>query len=187
MIACSPQGGHVQHNAGQPDRQRPGGFWAIGRAWWQHKVSLGISQGLTAAALLVYVLTFLGERPTPIFEFLQRLELDALDTRFRYRPRQYTHPDPRVIIVDIDHGSQEVLGRWPFSRSHFARLLDVLPEDGARASKRGKKRARKPTRAWLPSWRSSKRSTTPTNSSPEPSTSLAAWCSATSSSVPRLI
>ncbi|MBI3668298.1 MAG: CHASE2 domain-containing protein [Acidobacteria bacterium] len=118
---------------GKPDRQRPGGLWAIGRAWWQHKVSLGISLGLTAAALLVYVLTFLGERPTPIFEFLQRLELDALDTRFRYRPRQYTHPDPRVIIVDIDQGSQEVLGRWPFSRSHFARLLDVLREDGARS------------------------------------------------------
>ncbi len=107
-------------------------FGSLFRAWWQHKVSLGISLGITAFALFVYLYTFVGERPTPLFEFIQRLELDALDTRFRYRPRQYTRPDPRIVIVDIDQRSQELLGRWPFSRSHFARLLDLLREDGAR-------------------------------------------------------
>ena len=34
--------------------------------------------------------------------------------------------------MDVDQRSQEVLGRWPFSRSHFGNLPDVLREDGAR-------------------------------------------------------
>jgi adenylate cyclase len=104
------------------------------QSWWSRKVSFSISLIVTASALLIYLLAFVGERPTPIFEFIQRLELSALDTRFRYRGRSHTHPDPRIVIVDIDQHSQEVLGRWPFSRTHFAHLLDVLREDGARVA-----------------------------------------------------
>jgi len=107
-------------------------FFSIWRSWWQRRVSLAISVGITVFAIFIYVFTFVGERPTPIFEFVQRQELNALDTRFRYRPLRYTRPDPRIIIVDIDQHSQEVLGRWPFSRGHFARMLDALREDGAR-------------------------------------------------------
>ena len=109
-----------------------GSVFDIFRSWWRHKVSFTISLSITASALLIYLFTFVGERPTPIFEFIQRLELNALDTRFRYRGRSHTHPDPRIVIVDIDQRSQEVLGRWPFSRTHFARMLDALREDGAR-------------------------------------------------------
>jgi adenylate cyclase len=116
---------------GQLNRNLRGGRSFLGRAWRQHKGPLWISLGVTIFALFLYYFTFLGERPTPLFEFLQRLELDALDTRFRYRPRRSTAPDPRIVIVDIDQRSQEALGRWPFSRSHFARLLDRLREDGA--------------------------------------------------------
>src|SRR5207245_6863575 len=111
-------------------------FFSIWRSWWQRRVSLAISVGITIFAIFVYVFTFVGERPTPIFEFVQRQELNALDTRFRYRPLRYTRPDPRIIIVDIDQHSQEVLGRWPFSRGHFARMLDALREDRDRKSTR---------------------------------------------------
>lgn len=97
-------------------------------------MSFLLSLGITVSALVLYVVTFLGERPTPIFEFLQRLELNALDTRFRYRLQSYTPIDPRIVIVDIDQRSQEVLGRWPFSRTHFARMLDALREDGAKVA-----------------------------------------------------
>ena len=96
----------------------------------RHKGSLTISLAVTLAALLVYWATFLSERPTPLFEFINRLELNTLDTRFRLRGR--AHPDPRIIIVDIDQQSQEILGRWPFSRIHFAHMLDNLRKDGAR-------------------------------------------------------
>ena len=100
--------------------------------WWRHRVSFVISVVITLLALALYYFTFVGERTTPIFNFIQRLEYDSLDTRFRYRPRRAMPIDPRIVIVDIDQHSQEVLGKWPFSRTHFARMLDVLREDGAK-------------------------------------------------------
>jgi adenylate cyclase len=116
--------------------QRRGGFglYELLQSWWRHRVSFVISLCVTAAALTLYYFTFFGERSTPIFEFLQRLEYNSLDTRFRYRPESATHVDPRIVIVDIDQHSQEVLGRWPFPRSHFAKMLDVLHNDGAKVT-----------------------------------------------------
>ncbi|MGA7917460.1 MAG: adenylate/guanylate cyclase domain-containing protein [Candidatus Acidiferrales bacterium] len=100
--------------------------------WWRHKVSFAISLLVTLAALAVYVTTFVGERPMPLFDFVNRLELSTLDTRFQLRGR--TPIDPRIVIVDIDQRSQEVLGHWPFPRIYFARMLDALREDGARVA-----------------------------------------------------
>jgi adenylate cyclase len=104
------------------------------RAWWRRRVPFAISVGLTAFALTIYAYTFIGDRPTAVFSFINRLELDALDLRFRLRPDRYKHPDPRIIIVDIDQRSQEILGRWPFSRTYFAQMLDALREDGAKVA-----------------------------------------------------
>ncbi len=114
--------------------QRRGGFglYELLQSWWRHRVSFIISLVTTLAALTIYYFTFLGERPTPIFVFLQRLEYDSLDTRFRYRPAKATKADDGIVIVDIDQHSQEVLGKWPFSRTHFAKMLDILREDGAK-------------------------------------------------------
>jgi adenylate cyclase len=104
------------------------------QAWWRRRVPFAISVGLTAFALLIYSYTFIGDRPTAVFSFINRLELNALDFRFRIRPDRYKHPDPRIVIVDIDQRSQEILGRWPFSRTHFAHMLDALREDGAKVA-----------------------------------------------------
>ena len=104
----------------------------MGTLWSRHRGSLTISLLVTAIALVVYVNSFVAERPSPTFDLIQRLEMMTLDTRFRIRGA--TRPDPRIVIVEIDEKSQEALGRWPFPRSHFAALLDVLHEDGARAA-----------------------------------------------------
>ena len=104
------------------------------RAWWHRRVPFAISVGLTAFALFIYAYTFIGDRPTALFSFVNRLELNALDLRFRVRPDRYKRPDPRIIIVDIDQRSQEILGRWPFSRTYFARMLDTLRDDGAKVA-----------------------------------------------------
>src|ERR1700676_3941671 len=104
------------------------------QAWSHRRVPFAISVGLTAFALFIYSYTFIGDRPTAVFSFINRLELDALDFRFRILPDRYKHPDPRIIIVDIDQRSQEVLGHWPFSRTHFAHMLDALREDGAKVA-----------------------------------------------------
>ncbi len=114
--------------------QRRGAFglYELLQSWWRHRISFLLSLSITFFALLLYVLTFVGERPTPIFEFVQRLELATLDTRFRYRPQRFSHPDPRIVVIDIDQRAQEVLGRWPFSRAYFAKALDALHDDGAK-------------------------------------------------------
>ena len=108
------------------------GLYELLQSWRRHRVSFLLSLSITIFALFLYVFTFVGERPTPIFEFIQRLELATLDTRFRYRPPRYSHPDPCIVVIDIDQRAQEVLGRWPFSRSNFAKTLDVLRDDGAK-------------------------------------------------------
>ena len=96
--------------------QRRGLFslYELLQTWWRHRVSFLLSLIITISALSLYYLVFLQEKRTPLLEFVERLELDTLDTRFRYRPRGATRPDPRIVIVDIDQHSQEVLGRWPF-------------------------------------------------------------------------
>src|SRR5580700_795420 len=98
--------------------------------WWGHKGSLTISLIVTLSALAIYAATFLGERPTPLFDSIYRLELSSLDYRFQVRGR--TRIDPRIVIVDIDQQSQEALGHWPFPRFHLARLLDNIREDGGK-------------------------------------------------------
>jgi adenylate cyclase len=114
--------------------QRRGGFglYELLQSWWRHRVSFLLSLSITLFSILLYVLTFVGERPTPIFEFVQRLELATLDMRFQYRPKRFSHPEPRIVVIDIDQKAQEVLGRWPFSRAYFAKMLDVLHDDGAK-------------------------------------------------------
>lgn len=108
------------------------GLYELLQSWWRHRVSFIISLVVTFGALTLYYFTFFGEKSTPIFAFLQRFEYNALDTRFRYRSPNATPPDPRIVIVEIDQQSQEVLGKWPFSRAYFAAMLDVLHDDGAK-------------------------------------------------------
>jgi len=106
-------------------------FEAPFQALLRRRISFLISILITCGALALYYFTFFEERPTPIFAFLQRLEYDSLDTRFRYRPPSATPIDPAIVIVEIDQHTEEALGRWPFSRSNFATLLDNLHDDGA--------------------------------------------------------
>jgi adenylate cyclase len=110
------------------------GVYELLLSWWQHRVSFLISLGITFSTLALYYFTFFGESPTPLFNFLQRFEYSSLDTRFRYRSPSATPVDPRIVIVDIDQRSQEVLGKWPFSRVHFAHLLDALHEGKAKVA-----------------------------------------------------
>src|SRR5215470_14252079 len=115
-------------------RGRGFGAYELLLKWWQHRVSFLVSPGITCLALLVYFFSFFGESTRPILGFLQRLENSSLDMRFAYRPTSATPIDPRIAIVDIDQRTQEVLGKWPFSRVHFARLLDALREGNAKVA-----------------------------------------------------
>jgi adenylate cyclase len=122
-------------SSGEKWRRRLGlGLYELLQSWWRHRVSFLLSLSITLFSLLIYFLTFVGERPTPIFEFIQRLELATLDVRFQYRPQRFAHPDSRIVVIDIDQRAQEVLGRWPFSRTNFAQMLDILHAGGAKVA-----------------------------------------------------
>src|SRR5215813_6363133 len=108
------------------------GIYELLLSWWRHRASFLISLVVTFGSLVLYYFVFFGEKPAPILQFLQRFELNALDTRFRVRPVTATPIDPNIVIVDIDQKSQEALGKWPFSRSNFAEMLNVLKDDGAK-------------------------------------------------------
>jgi adenylate cyclase len=110
------------------------GLYELVQSWWRHRVSFVLSLCITIVALSVYYLVFLQEKRSPISELAERLELDTLDTRFRYRHQHFSKRDSPIVIVDIDQRAQEVLGRWPFSRIYFAKMLDALREDGAQVA-----------------------------------------------------
>lgn len=86
-----------------------------------HRIGLGLSLALTLSML---ALTWLAP------SYLARLENAFLDLRFRLRGEQPANPD--VVIVVVDEKSLRDVGRWPWSRSIQARLLEALSKDGAK-------------------------------------------------------
>ncbi|MDP8254793.1 MAG: adenylate/guanylate cyclase domain-containing protein [Candidatus Alcyoniella australis] len=55
---------------------------------------------------------------------LSRVEGATLDIRFRMRGPVV--PDPEIAIIAIDQRSLDTVGRWPWSRSDLARLVDAI-------------------------------------------------------------
>jgi adenylate cyclase len=96
----------------------------------QYRVGLTISGVVCLLSVGSYIPLYLVPHPNPLLLFLHEFELRSLDMRFRLRGRR--PPSPTVVIVAIDQKSQDLLGRWPFPRSNFARAVDFLREAGAR-------------------------------------------------------
>jgi len=61
---------------------------------------------------------------------LLRLNDGAGDLLRRAEP--WSHPDPRIAIVDVDERSLAALGQWPWRRDRLGALVDRLRESGAR-------------------------------------------------------
>ncbi len=87
------------------------------RATWQ---AIGVGLAATAAVLAVHAAGG-----------LDWVELKTLDLRFLYA--NSTPQDPRIICIDIDDGSLETVGRWPWPRDVQAALIALLAELGAKA------------------------------------------------------
>ena len=68
--------------------------------------------GVVAYALFTYV------------PFFQKIELNALDLRFRLRPPIRT--SSRLATIDIDAATIQRSGAWPLSRTFYAELLKAL-------------------------------------------------------------
>ncbi len=64
-------------------------------------------------------------------EFLQIIEVKALDAKFK--TRGVVRGNERVAIIAIDEKSLQELGRWPWPRWTMAKLVDRLRDAGAAA------------------------------------------------------
>jgi CHASE2 domain-containing sensor protein len=62
-------------------------------------------------------------------EWIRNLEFRSLDDRMRFSAQD---PTPEIAIVAIDDATLNRIGRWPFPRSHHARLIDRLAGAGAK-------------------------------------------------------
>jgi adenylate cyclase len=74
----------------------------------------------------IVVIVFYAINPS----FLNLLELKFYDLRFKSRGAE--RPGSEIVIVKIDEESIRTIGRWPWSREHWANLIDTLTEWGAK-------------------------------------------------------
>ena len=87
-------------------------------------VRLFFRLAISGVALFVFALHIAGK---PRFEILDRVENYLYDVRIRM-----TMPgtvDDRIVIIDIDEGSQQQLGQWPWPRKTLAQIVDRLFDD----------------------------------------------------------
>lgn len=82
---------------------------------WRRRVVLLGAVALFAAALLAL-------RP----EIVERAARPFGDLKYRVFDRVRAAPEPAVVVVEIDEASIDAYGRWPWSRTRFAQLIDAL-------------------------------------------------------------
>lgn len=85
-------------------------------------VRVGLLLGL-AVTVLAVVIGLLGG-----WEFL---ELKLLDVGLRHFSQVKPHPD--IVRLDIDDGSLQTVGRWPWPRRYLAHLVEECHQAGAKA------------------------------------------------------
>ncbi len=80
---------------------------------------------ITFAVICLVVTLFLSGNP-----ILDLIELKTYDLRFRSRGQ--LQPSTPVVMALIDEKSLDEEGRWPWSRSKIATLVNLLSQDGAK-------------------------------------------------------
>ena len=70
---------------------------------------------------------FLREK---LFPFFKTIAVSFTDGKFRIRGKK--PPNPKIIIVDVDNPSIDVLGRWPWHRDLIAYLVTKTVDAGAK-------------------------------------------------------
>ena len=80
---------------------------------------------ITFTVIFLVVTLFLSGNP-----ILDMIELKTYDLRFRSRGQ--LQPSTPVVMALIDEKSLDEEGRWPWSRSKIATLVNLLSQDGAK-------------------------------------------------------
>lgn len=90
----------------------------VSRFWQRHGANTALWSGLMTATV------GLGLLYTQAWEPLERLTYNAL-----FQTRERLHPlawDERIVVIAIDETSLDHYGQFPWSRSRYQELLDVL-------------------------------------------------------------
>lgn len=88
---------------------------------WNIRSAAGIST--FRAVLLLAIIGLL-----PVSGWLQRLDWLIYDEIIS---RQSFQPDSEIVIVAIDEESQQIIGKWPWSRELYAELIGRLSRIGS--------------------------------------------------------
>ncbi len=91
------------------------------------KLATGKRAGITIALIVAVTLSVLHFMN---FRFFEVLEQKTLDMRFLMRGP--VKPGPETVIASIDEKSINKLGRFPWPRSVWGRVVDRLTEEGAK-------------------------------------------------------
>ena len=91
------------------------------------KLRTGKSAGITIALIVAVTLSIMH---IGNFRFFEVLEQKTLDMRFLVRGP--LKPGPETVIATIDEKSINKLGRFPWPRSVWGRVVDRLTEEGAK-------------------------------------------------------
>jgi len=87
----------------------------------------GNREGIIIALIVALTLSFLHVSNSRFFEVLEE---KTLDMRFAFRGK--IAPGPETVIAAIDEKSINRLGRFPWPRSTWGRVVDRLTEEGAK-------------------------------------------------------
>lgn len=100
-------------------RQRRASAFYFSEAFRSHLIYFG------GCSLIIVFHLFVMNAP-----LMERFENVFVDLFFRQRPPVAMHP--AIAHIDIDEGSLQTLGRWPWPRSQYAALIRILKEWGAK-------------------------------------------------------
>lgn len=110
-------------------RMELGRFISI-RWWWRWFNRSLIQTGrLTTLLTLIGLIWIRNEDP----EFLRLVRAKTFDTYQQLKPRPYMGDDSQVIVIDLDEGSLDEFGQWPWPRTRWAEVVDKLTALGASA------------------------------------------------------
>lgn len=110
-------------------RMELGRFVSI-RWWWRWFNKSLIQTGrLTTLLMLVGLIWIRNEDP----EFLRLIRAKTFDTYQQLKPRPYMGETSQVVIIDLDEGSLDEFGQWPWPRTRWGEVVDKLTELGASA------------------------------------------------------
>jgi len=91
------------------------------------KLNTGKKAGVVIAVIVALTLSIMNQGAVRFFEVLEE---KTLDMRFQFRGK--INPGPETVIAAIDEKSIKELGRFPWPRSVWGRVVDRLTEDGAK-------------------------------------------------------